>query len=447
MGGRESQMRKIIAIFTVAIVAMVGFSAVASELFTNGVYGVSFEDYAVGDALTDLGSFGGTWGRTTVPAGVEAEAELKSDGTTMYMNCYAGEGGINTAGIAFWPTNECLRSRQSVEMSVRSGMCEILPTFPEGAKTGFVVYAPEGGQTSVVAWVGAKKCWTNLYLQSGIQLPMTQWQEVLSKFLKRDDGRLFVQYWLKVDGTYHVLRTQDSSDGVAWLDLGETGDGALVRKVELRGDGGIEYLNGTKPTQGLYVGIGRWRDVVSYDVAYTNDYGTGEWNVQMRRDEDRHAYVIDVAEGDEPNVFMPDKRRTDSESVEVAVRFTSTSRDESIPADGTCARVRLVAEPGMTYAQPDPVYRFACLVEGKWMTNTTVRASFEKDYAFQIRLDSVNGKVAYRVRDGIGYDSGAYVTLAEGSLPSSAFGTYADVYFEGSGLVYKIKVTDRTEDE
>lgn len=244
-------------------IALVGGALLASTDFALGessatvLYKASFEDYSQGEALDSTkGTSGGSWGDPAVPE--EAETVAIVSASRHYMSYVS-----MNEGLAFTPDNDGERKVRNVELSVLTAGFANLPTPPDGVKTALALHIPTGesGSSALVAWgwsdAEQKMVWNRLKSSTGTALSLAYgWYVVTAKFRKFGDGTLRVQFSVCLEGGSKVLLTTE--DGLYWLQTSPSGTTErVVDKIELRGDGGVEYLKGGEPPQGLSIGIRR----------------------------------------------------------------------------------------------------------------------------------------------------------------------------------------------
>lgn len=398
------------------------------------LYGVSFESYVNGETLSDKGARGGTWG--TVPAAAETAAVVSSLRSYMEIETASNE-------LTFVPDSAGERMLKSVNMTVRLNPYEqSLPQIPAAAKSAFAVYAPEDAEATFVGW--CKSGWVPLSLASGAYTPeTTSWCNMSVKFLRTKEGKVRVQYRMKVGDEYEPLLTEG---GDSWLDAPDGVYDSALSRIAFVGSGGIEYLWGSEPRRGLLVSIVPWRELIIDETVYYHD--TGTWKVF---DYETHkwvdtppvsgdAYKIAVENGQDYLYFKPTKDWTeDVVVIEFAVRFTMPDFEDEYLEDA-CALVRMVEDPDSAETTGDPDCRFSCLVGDKWVVNKDVVADPDTDYTVEMTVDRANSTVAYRVKKGRGVEGGVYQNLCSG--PTTVVEPLL-TFFAGHGYVYEIKSGQR----
>lgn len=401
--------------------------------------GTGDSGYSVGDPLDSTkGADGGTW--DDVPSSVETSAQ--EDAIGMYMRCSS-----DVDGISFTPFDTGSRLLKTVTTRVRLSPYESdeKPAVPEGARAAFAVYAAGSGVVFIGLETTAMSAgWVELYLDSVQPSTDGVWYDVSMKFMKNADG-VRVQYRLKTAlGEYEPLH---DAKGDTWFSAVGDPSREVASKIEYRGNGGVRYLGGGEPKRGLLIGLVPWREILvdeNVDSHGTGtwaafDQDTGAWQDNPYIIRSLNAYLIDVADGADGYAFVPnDKQSGALKTVEFAVNFYESNDNATIPED-VSALVRIVEEPLTDLTQTSPVYRFACLSNGGWYTNTAIRAEPDADYTVSISQDDKNGTVTYRIRRGHGGEGGAYQDL----LKSAPMPVYSPFYafFGGHGLVYEIKST------
>jgi len=419
-------MRRLILLFVTFLAAGSLWAGWQSWPQTNQ-YWSSFEKYSPGEALSnDKGVGGGSWW-----ASEDALATAVSDKEhAMVMGCSTLD-----QGLVFTPSREGDQVMKSVVLSMRMSGYAVLPDYT-GARTALAIHAPEDGPACFVAWIGSQNCWTNLYSTSLVPED-NAWYDVYVKLMKTTTGGVRAQYNLKKSGSayYSVMALED---GTKWIDANGPNADQLVNWLEFRGEGLLGSMLGSDPRKGLYVGVGTLFDMI-FEESVAVHYG-GRWYVRPSVQKDGDSYVISVAVGGEPCVFMTSARRSAGrEVVEVEACFAGPNDDETIPSD-TNARIRLVEDVDAT---GDAAYRFAYVANDAWVTNRTIRASIDAEYTVQFLMNWDTREVTYRIREGVGSDGDEYQELGSFTKSSKILPAF-DVSFDGEGLVHKIKGVDKT---
>jgi len=406
----------------------------------NPLYRASFEAYAPGQELSDIGATNGTWGVPAVPAGAEATAF--DQGGVKYIRFETEE-----SGLFFTPWSTGARSLKSVVTSAQLSSCEeedlpdLSDTDPRGAfaicETNFVGWTAEG--------------WTMLKA-SLVEAVPGLWYDVSMKFMQDSGGSVKIQYRLRRcdTGDYETLHAADDPEST-WFRAGTGASDAVISKIELRGEGSFSCLAGSEPRRGLLIGLVPWREMLIDESAY--HHGSGDWYAYDYNREQRlyptpyvvggDAYVINVPDGESYAGFKPKKQGSDSREVfEFAVRFMASNDNDATPTNDVCALVRLVEMPIRDVKQVDLDYQFACMANGRWYTNenSAIQADINADYTVEIALDRGEQTVSYRVKKGRGAEAGPYTNLLTNISVSISDPLYT--FFGGFGKVYSIKATE-----
>jgi len=410
------------------------------------LYRASFETYAQGQVLSDVGATNGTWGVQAVPS--DAEAAAASDpGLSQYIRFSTEDNGL-----VFTPWSTGARALKSVYASAQLSAYEegsvppdLTEVHPRGA---FAIYASEKGATNFVGWTAAG--WTNLAASSAGAVP-NQWYDVMMKFVQHTNGIVNVQYRLKKRGDAEYMTLHGAGGTNTWFEAGRGASDAIVSKVELRGSGAFSCLSGNEPRRGLLIGLVPWREMLIDESVY--HHGSGDWFVYDYDYEQwrLHPYVtggdaygINVPEGESYTGFKPKKQCSDSrEVIEFTVSFMAPNDNDATPTNDVCALVRLVEMPLTDVTQVNFEHRFACMANDGWHTNTAIQADVDADYTVEVTLDRGDQTVSYRIKKGRGAEAGAYQDLLVGKHVSIADPLYT--FFGGFGKVYSIKAAEQAD--